>query len=847
MHITQGGALFKGEGGWSYSQLFPNGYYVKTSLTNATQFKMDWSKGTQIPAQLTNTTEVMVGGGVGMPDVLSLGASGTGSLTFELEIPTSDAWDLYTTYDLTLLETTILDFEWKIYTLHSNKFYWVKDGEFALGETDPLSLLAQKEAASVPIPRDYLDRRGVELLDAGDTDAPFRDNVLPGTTVQLAALPNGSLLAVWADDPGVETRLLASNRSALYYALWKNGTWSEPALVEEDGTADYSPVLRVLGGKAYLVWMNAGEKFAAEDVTLEQTAAAMDIRFACFNTATGQFKDFASVCSNQVLDMLPDVLLLESGPVVVWLSEAANDLYNRTQAGSLYAARCVDGAWQTPQLLVSGLSGVDSLTAGRTDPYSSSVQVWYSAGDPDDAGAKELCSYSFWWLTNGTLEGYPGQPTENDVPDTKPYWTEEGLSYYSGGTIQTPWGETGADLPSDRYRLVTGDGTQAILFAQAREDGGSSLYAMFQDGGGWSQPVQAAQGGLITPSFDGAFDQDGNLHIFYSSVDVLQENTDGSVETTTSLHHEILAPSANLAVTWADYQTASLIPGGTLNYFVTVENSGTRSANYIQAEVFQGENSLGTTVFLDSLSAGSARTFSGSCTLPADYTGEDLTIQVTALDGDFNTASRTLSVSPADVSVEEAVAVQLENGRVLVTALAANYGLTAAQDLTVALEDQDGKVLESRPISALAPGKAMGVEFLSDQLQPDTLYVLTITEQAGERAVSDNRCSFLVTVPENGITLSQSSCRFLEDGTVLVQAVADNPTEGDCTGTLTAALYQGERMLEVQQIPLTVENGSAGKHTLLFDTAGTDCWVKLFYLETGAEAPLTPSMTFRMD
>lgn len=353
MHITQGGALFKGSGGWSYTQLFPNGCYVKTGLTNDTQFKMAWSKDAQIPAQLTNTTSVMVGGGLGVPDVLSLGASGTGSVTFEVSIPADDAWDLYTTYDLTLLETTILGFEWKIYTLHSNKFYWVKDGEFALGETEPLSLLSQEEAAFVPIPRDYLERRGLVLLDAGDDT--FRDNVLPGTAAQLAALPNGSLLAVWTDDPGVATRPLASNRSALYYALWKDGTWSEPALVEDDGTADYSPVLRVLNGKVYLVWMNAGEMFTSEDVTLEQTAAAMDIRFASFDAVTGQFKDFASVCSNQVLDMLPDVLLLEEGPAVVWLSETANDLYNRTEAGSLYAARCVDGTWEEPQLLASGL------------------------------------------------------------------------------------------------------------------------------------------------------------------------------------------------------------------------------------------------------------------------------------------------------------------------------------------------------------------------------------------------------------------------------------------------------------------------------------------------------------
>ena len=101
-------------------------------------------------------------------------------------------------------------------------------------------------------------------------------------------------------------------------------------------------------------------------------------------------------------------------------------------------------------------------------------------------------------------------------------------------------------------------------------------------------------------------------------------------------------------------------------------------------------------------------------------------------------------------------------------------------------------------------------------------------------------------MPEDGVTLSQSSCRFLEDGTALIQAVVDNPTDGGCTGTLVAALYQGDKLVETQQVLLTVEHGSTGKSTLIFDAVGSDCGVKLFYLETGTEAPLAPSVTFHM-
>ena len=54
----------------------------------------------------------------------------------------------------------------------------------------------------------------------------------------------------------------------------------------------------------------------------------------------------------------------------------------------------------------------------------------------------------------------------------------------------------------------------------------------------------------------------------------------------------------------------------------------------------------------------------------------------------------------------------------------------------------------------------------------------------------------------------------------LIQAVADNPTDETYTGTLVAALYQGEKLVETQQILLTVEGGSTERSTVSFDAAG---------------------------
>ena len=153
LEITEGGTLFKGSGGRSFTQLFPSGTYAQTSLTNSTEIKLVWTNGAQEPVNLKNTTSVKIGGGLGVPDIFSIGASGTGSLIFELTIPMSEDWDLYSTYSFAVGEFSTLGFKLTIHTYKSDKYYWVKDGQFALGEREPQSLMAQAaEEDFVPIP-----------------------------------------------------------------------------------------------------------------------------------------------------------------------------------------------------------------------------------------------------------------------------------------------------------------------------------------------------------------------------------------------------------------------------------------------------------------------------------------------------------------------------------------------------------------------------------------------------------------------------------------------------------------------------------------------------------------------
>ena len=196
-------------------------------------------------------------------------------------------------------------------------------------EMKAAALAALMDAADwQPQSRDYLGTAPepeASLLTVGgentvlEADFVTEAGIYPYAAVQAAALPGGGQVAVWTEDPGAAVRAEANNRTVLWYSYDRgSGRWTDPAPVEaeDDGTADFNPRLKVLDGRAYLVWQDASRPLtAADDETT--TPGLMDLTCAVFDPDRAEWTVLGTVGTDHY-DTTADVVLLGGEPAVVW-------------------------------------------------------------------------------------------------------------------------------------------------------------------------------------------------------------------------------------------------------------------------------------------------------------------------------------------------------------------------------------------------------------------------------------------------------------------------------------------------------------------------------------------------
>ena len=96
----------------------------------------------------------------------------------------------------------------------------------------------------------------------------LKNGVYKNPDVQFAALDGNRVLAVFLDAvPGRS----AVNNAALYYSIYDGGVWSQPVIIQDDGTLDASPTLTDLGDRGVMVaWSNA-------DAVMDDSADVIDV------------------------------------------------------------------------------------------------------------------------------------------------------------------------------------------------------------------------------------------------------------------------------------------------------------------------------------------------------------------------------------------------------------------------------------------------------------------------------------------------------------------------------------------------------------------------------------------
>lgn len=224
----------------------------------------------------------------------------------------------------------------------------------------------------------------------------------------LAELPDGELLAVWAAD--VSARAVTDS-TGLYYSVCKNGTWSAPVLVADDGTTDFAPSLQTVDGAIWLVWQNYTKVFGGtslDALSSDEIAANCDIAAARFDTASGAFGAAQNIsCAGY--DYAPQLSTRDGAVAAAWKN--GSQTYHSTLDGDTWSeAATADVSWyQEEQPLPSSWTEENAPTTCSTRQILCTTEyqaIVYSAAD--EVGNNQV----FALINDGYGWGEPLQLTE---------------------------------------------------------------------------------------------------------------------------------------------------------------------------------------------------------------------------------------------------------------------------------------------------------------------------------------------------------------------------------------------------------------------------------------------------
>ena len=182
------------------------------------------------------------------------------------------------------------------------------------------------------------------------------------------------------------------DRFALYYSVYDANTfvWSEPALVEDNGTADFSPTIVTDGTDIYVSWADMKSSYG-NSVDIEAGMKQMEIKVAKYNAQSGTFDAVYSVTNNNTIDVAPELKMTEDGMGVFWTECDMNAIMGAENGVTnlKYALLDNKGTLSTVKTIQSGITGFGQLKVGNFDGYDYAYTVLQNTYT-DDVQDKQL-------------------------------------------------------------------------------------------------------------------------------------------------------------------------------------------------------------------------------------------------------------------------------------------------------------------------------------------------------------------------------------------------------------------------------------------------------------------------
>ena len=440
--------------------------------------------------------------------------------------------------------------------------------------------------------------------------SPFAKEVYEQAEPKISVFEDGSLIAVWK---GLDNTRNTYDRTCLYYSVCRTGIWSEPKMVDDDGTADYYPNLLVVNDIAYLSWTNMSEK-EGDSPTLTDIGKKMEIAVAIFAKDEDKWTK-TTLTDNKRLDVYPIVCGNGGDVAVVWQTNEEGDVFGENGKNGISVALLNQGEW-TVSDLHSNISNIINLSAD------------YSGGELNIAWSQDMdCDLT----TQDDIEIYV-----NGKRITNNYELDSGITYYDGdlywyhdGELYMNGKDTGVPILSDRFQIIN----DTLLYSKSKGMY-SVLVAHYKNAESWSNPVELTNGDEFIPSFS-AVSVDGILKIL-AEEQTVERDVDSETPAYGSASISLLEQKSiiDLSLEEVSYQEEYYLEGNTFPIYTTLCNKGTEMICGAVFTITDSENkTLSTSVYTSNILPGDCVEITLPYELPLGVLPQDVTITVCPMRG----------------------------------------------------------------------------------------------------------------------------------------------------------------------------------------------------------------------
>lgn len=707
LELQDGKLVFVVAGSFAASRPIPPAPYIFLTFGIETGFQAESTltleEAVYIDPQISAEADISfdltpsVGVGAGLDKILSAEVGIEGPLNANLNLPFRSMKEnaKLTLASRIYLQLTALSFRMRFSKTFADVQLYPTEEEDDSGLQTFASI--PDDGAMELIDRSYLHKASARSSGrntaGGDT---VKDLVYPYGNAQTITLSGSTKLMVWLDDD--QSRNL-TNKTTLYYSILRDGEWSEPQQIENDGTPDFDFSLCRAGSGAALVWQDANEQ-VAENVTEEELAKKIELSYIEYDG--GEFQEVISLTEGESYEYSPKLYSTYSDRYVIWTQNDSDSILPGTDdtAESIYFAHIdYDGRSyqkQETKVVAEGISSLYETAVGE-----SGLVAWLTGSDmnPDNEGARKL-----------SVKEMSGQER------TEEYEQNTCLSSLQLNGSQVFFSEEGSikylSMEEDPTLIVEdqgmGDAPVRLLFRENTDnylplavvyevqDGfTSNLYASYPGSGGtYTNPVPVTDWDEKIRAWSILEGMDDTMEIGALLADIQVGETENDMSETARLVWTTANPQEDIILTEVFTEDDHISRGSTATFLLNVENHTKENLKNLTIKIAGADGSSfyeGETAAF--VKAGGINTIAMNVPVPADFQQQELTFTVTggAEEADMENNSRTFLAGAANLSLELTDRHLHDDG--YLEAVITNNGSADASGVDLKITEEDGAII----------------------------------------------------------------------------------------------------------------------------------------------------------